>query len=926
MCSDFEDPDYFWINDGTGTFQAAPRLALRATSNAAMAMDFADIDRDGDVDFFEADMLSRDHTRRQMQRPSHTALPKLVGQIENRPQLQRNTLFLNRGDGTFAQIAEFAGVDASDWSWATLFLDVDLDGYEDILVANGHIWDVQNADTDERIRSGLSRVDWRRRVLLYPDLHQRNVAFRNNGDLTFDDVSDAWGFGQEADVSHGLAAGDLDGDGDLDVVINRLGFPTAVLRNNGTARRVAVRLRGQPPNTQGVGAKIRLLGGAVPEQEREVTAGGHYLSGSDPQYAFAAGDADSLTLVVEWRSGGRTVIEGVRPNRLYEIRESPTTGPTTGDPTAASAQTAPFFQDVSAELGHRHVETLFDEFARQPLLPNELSRLGPGITWYDVDRDGDEDLLIPSGRGGRLAYYRNDGGRFTAVALGTPEVEYDQTAIVALPDGVGGTRLLVGQSNYEAGSRDQALAAPSVLQLELGPGWGGVGGVPPAFAPAVPGHNSSTGPLALADVDGDGDLDLFVGGRGMPASYPTAATSRLFRNEQGQFRLDQANQAAFTSVGLVSAATFSDLDADGDPDLLLALEWGPLTLFVNEGGSFTDATASAGLARHRSRWNGVTTGDLDGDGRLDIVATSWGRNTRHRPDTERPLQLYYGDFDRNGKMDPILAQRYDGREVTVPLAPYFQIRGAMPATRVRVRSFMEYAAATLDDVLGMELEGVAHLEATTLDHTVFLNRGASFEPAPLPLEAQLAPAFYAGVVDFDGDGHEDLFLSQNFFPTEAETPRYDAGRGLWLRGDASGTLTPVPGRVSGVAVYGDQRGAAFADYDGNGKVDLVVSQNGAETKLYRNDGATPGIRIRLQGPPGNPHGIGATIRLVYAEGRGPAREVHAGSGYWSHDGAVQVLGMSGEPTGVWVRWPGGSETTTPVPAGLREITVRMGGR
>ena len=397
VCNDFEDPDHFWINDGTGTFHAAPGLALRTTSNGSMAVDFADFDRDGSVDFFVTDMRSGDARRTQMLKPAHTALPKMIGRIDDRPQMQRNTLFLNRGDATFAQIAEYAGVDASDWSWGTVFLDVDLDGYEDILIGNGHVWDALDSDTQERLHTVGSRLDWRRLHLLFPELRLRNVAFRNRGDSTFEKMRDGWGIGTEPDISHGLATADLDGDGDLDLVINRLGFPVGLFRNTTTAPRVAVRLRGRPPNTQGVGAVIRVRGGPVAEQQREVTVGGLYLTSSEPLYSCATGNSETLTLVVDWRSGGRTVLEEVHPNRLYEIEEPAGQPAMTRDSTQ---HPPPIFVDVSEELGHRHVETAFDDYGRQPLLPNELSRLGPGVSWIDVDGDGDEDLVLPTGRGG----------------------------------------------------------------------------------------------------------------------------------------------------------------------------------------------------------------------------------------------------------------------------------------------------------------------------------------------------------------------------------------------------------------------------------------------------------------------------------------------------------------------------------------------
>jgi hypothetical protein len=273
-------------------------------------------------------------------------------------------------------------------------------------------------------------------------------------------------------------------------------------------------------------------------------------------------------------------------------------------------------------------------------------------------------------------------------------------------------------------------------------------------------------------------------------------------------------------------------------------------------------------------------------------------------------------------VDLVEAQFDAARRGTYPLETRSRMTLAIPATGGRTPSFAAYAQATVEQVVGPALDRGGKLGVATLDHTVFLNRGSRFEAVPLPAEAQFAPAFYAGVADFDGDGHEDVFLSQNFFPTEIGTRRYDAGRGLWLKGDGAGTLRPVPGQESGIRVYGDQRGAALADYNGDGRVDLAVSQNGAETKLYRNERGRPGLRVRLAGPAPNPNGVGAVLRLVYATGRGPAREVHAGSGYWSQDGAVQVLGQRGSPAAVWVRWPGGVESEAPVDAGAREVTIR----
>src|SRR5882672_3439858 len=369
VCNDFEDADQFWINDGKGTFRLAPRLALRSSSNSSMAVDFSDIDRDGNVDFFVADMWSRDSRRRKTQTPTHTALPKQIGVIDDRPQMQRNTMFLNRGDGTYAEIAGEAGVDASEWSWSSLFLDVDLDGYEDLLIGTGHVWDVMDSDTWERIKASGADAKWHEEFKLFPRLPLRNVAFHNNRDLTFTETAERWGVASKPAITHGMALADLDGDGDLDVVTNRLNESPGIFRNDASAARVAVRLLGLPQNTESVGSKIQVMAGKLPMQQKEVTVGGLYLSSSDPLYSFATGGADTLTVKILWRYGQTTVLSGLRTNREYEIREPTRIAPMPA-PNGARSRTrpspkatpsadsvAPLFADVSSLLHHKHVET-----------------------------------------------------------------------------------------------------------------------------------------------------------------------------------------------------------------------------------------------------------------------------------------------------------------------------------------------------------------------------------------------------------------------------------------------------------------------------------------------------------------------------------------------------------------------------------------
>jgi len=327
------------------------------------------------------------------------------------------------------------------------------------------------------------------------------------------------------------------------------------------------------------------------------------------------------------------------------------------------------------------------------------------------------------------------------------------------------------------------------------------------------------------------------------------------------------------------------------------------------------------LDHYTGWWRGVTTGDIDGDGRLDIVASNWGLNSDYEASRARPVQLFYGDFTGRG-MNDLIETAYDAEiKAMVPRRDRQAMGLQFPFFVKNFPTHKEYGEATMEQVLAALPKRSSNVHATTLASMIFFNRTNSFKAMGLPDAAQLAPAFGVNVADFDGDGSEDIFMSQNFSHVPPEETRLDAGRGLLLRGLGAGELEAVSSRQSGLLIYGSQRGSAVADFNDDGRLDLVVAQNGAETKVYKNISGHPGLRVHLKGPSGNPDGIGSTVRLIYGRRFGPSRAVRLGSGYWSQDSVVQVFSRDETPTGIWIRWPGGKATSSQLSSNSNVITV-----
>lgn len=912
VCNDFDSEDRIWMNDGHGNFRALPSLALRQTSLFSMGIDASDINADGWDDFMVLDMLSRDHTMRQVQTSEVHSPTTSVGLNTERLQYSRNMVYLNRGDQTFAEIGRLTGLHATEWSWTVAFLDVDLDGYEDVMITNGHERDAQNVDIARMIDVMRARGNWGRPQILaarkaFPRLDTPNLAFRNSGQLNFQDKSSEWGFDQ-AGISHGMVLADLDGDGDLDVVINNLNAPATVLLNQATRPRLAVELRDPTARSLHVGARVRVDTGPV-IQSKVSTIGGRYLSSDPIQYCFATNDDTSpVQITVTWRDGTMNTFSGLKPGMLHILTPDINLSEAKRKSDSPPIQ---WFEETPGEFDGSHQEWPFDDFARQPALFRKYSQDGPGVAVYDIDLDGTQEILVGSGKGGKPGVFKYQMDRFIPVT-DPPFHETtirDQMGIVVGRSAEDQVHIFVAEDHYE-----DAQSTGFAIK-EYNPKAGSTNSDIPASA-------MSAGPLAKADVNGNGNLELFIGGRAVPGKIPMAADSYMFRRTNEGWVKDEENSKVFQGLGMVRGAVFSDYDQDGDPDLFVAREWNSIVLFKNEMSSFRDVSEESGLKAQTGWWSGIATGDFNNDGFPDLVVGNWGNNMSHESDKKNPYRFYYIHDDHRASVQSWPAYFDNKSRQWKPWAERSAMDAIFPFLRQAFPTQIRYGNADVDQIVGEALPRLRFLEAATMETTVFINHDGLFKKQPLPDEAQFSPVFGLNIADFNGDGYHDIFLTQNFFAINPVSARFDAGLGLILQGNGAGDFRVVPNHESGIRLHGEGRGSAVLDFNKDGRLDLVVAQNGVGLKVFENKLARNGLRVHLKGSTQNPDAIGAALKAGDASAWGPLTEVQAGSGYLSMDSPVKVLTFHGKPTRLWLRWPGDKTATEfSIPQSATSITL-----
>ena len=909
VANDFRDPDFYLKNQRGGNFKNIIKTAVPHTAWFSMGTDSNDLDGDGRPDLIVADMSGTTHYKQKIGMGAMSASAEFLATAFPR-QYMRNAVFLSTGTGRLREAAHMSGLANSDWTWTVRLSDFDNDGKVDVFFTNGMAVNLNRADSPElsKVFPGETEWDKHQRAKTGP-LKEQNLAFKNLGKLKFEDVSKAWGL-DHVGMSYASTAADLDRDGDLEIITANLDEEVSIYQNNSAnENKILVELVGTISNPNGIGSTVRISAGKS-KQSRYVTLTRGYMSSGEAISHFGLGSEEKINeLSVQWPSGHVQSFKDLDTNQFYTITE-----PGKEAQSIPKPETKKLFTPLKSSLaGIKHKETLYDDYSIQPLLPQKHSQLGPGMAWGDIDNDGDDDFYFSGAKGNPGRLIRNDGnGKFASItggAIGADSGAEDMGSLFFDSDSDGDLDLYVVSGGVECKKDDPLLQDRLYIN-------DGKGLFKRSTTGTLPKMLDSGGTVTCADFDGDGDLDLFVGGRIVPGEYPTSPRSYLLENNAGKFTdVTEKMAPSLQSRGMVTSAIWSDINNDNRPDLMVTYQWASIGVFINDQGkSLNNHSTTSGIGELWGWWNGICAGDIDNDGDMDYAVTNYGSNTKYKPKgINKPIRIFYGDFDGTGQ-STIVEAKYEN-DVLLPVRGRSCSSHAMPFLLDKFNTFDSFARASLNEIYTpQKLDSSKIYKATELRSGILINDGTGkFEFSPLPRIAQIAPGYGVELFDYNGDTNLDIYMVQNFYGPEPETGHMAGGLSQLLTGDGKGNFEPIAPERSGLVVFEDTKSLTRKDLDGDGWKDLVIGVNNGNLKVFKNNNpqGNKNSIISLVGKSGNPNAIGAKVTVQYENESKRIKELQAGAGYLSQNPSTVEFSYSSENPieSISVIWPDGSKST-----------------